>query len=115
MRGKAGLGQAVSLLIAASNVLELQIRPSAQFVWRPNPVTMMSEEIWRMQIVIQVHRRDCAKAWGLLVRHSPGVALPKRTFVVSVEAARALRKAGIRFKQVSREGASRGALAGERI
>ncbi len=68
-----------------------------------------------MKIVIQVQRRDSAKAWGLLVRHSPGVALPDRTFVVSVEAARALRKAGIRFKQMSRDATSSGALAGERI
>ena len=43
-----------------------------------------------MKIVIQVSPRDSAKAWALLVRHSPGVALPDRTFVVSEEAVRAL-------------------------
>jgi hypothetical protein len=66
-----------------------------------------------MKIVIQVHWRDSAKAWGLLVRHSPGVALPDRVFVVSAEAARALRKAGIRFTQKSREASPSGAIAGE--
>ena len=39
-----------------------------------------------MKTVIQVSPRDSAKAWALLVRHSPGVALPDRTFVVSEEA-----------------------------
>jgi hypothetical protein len=68
-----------------------------------------------MKIVIQIDRRDSAKAWGLLVRHSPGVALPNRVFIVSDEAARALRKAGIRFTQKSREATPSGAIAGERI
>jgi hypothetical protein len=68
-----------------------------------------------MKIVIQVSPRDSAKAWALLVRHSPGVALPDRTFVVSEEAARALREAGIRFSELSREAIMSGASAGERI
>ena len=68
-----------------------------------------------MKIVIQVCPRDSAKAWALLVRHSPGVALPDRTFVVSEEAARALRDAGIRFSELSREASMSGASAGERI
>ena len=42
-----------------------------------------------MKIVIQVSPRDSAKAWALLVRHSPGVALPDGVFVISQEAVRA--------------------------
>ena len=39
----------------------------------------------------EVAQRDDAKAWALLQRHSPGVALPNRTFVISREAADDLR------------------------
>ena len=46
-----------------------------------------------MRIVIQVSAGDDAKAWALLVRHPPGIALPNRTFVVSEEAAGDLRAA----------------------
>jgi hypothetical protein len=68
-----------------------------------------------MRIVIRVSPRDCAKAWGPLVRHSPGVALPDREFVVSEDAVRALRDAGVRFSELSGEAAISGAGAGERI
>jgi len=56
----------------------------------------------RMRIVIQVSAADDAKAWDLLQRHSPGVALLQRRFVVSEAAARALREANIRFVELSR-------------
>lgn len=56
-----------------------------------------------MKTVIRVSPRDSAKAWALLVRHSPGVALPDRVFVVSDEAVRALRDAGIRFSELKTE------------
>ena len=52
-----------------------------------------------MKTVIRVSPRDSAKAWALLVRHSPGVALPDRVFIVSDEAVRALRDAGIHFSR----------------
>ena len=68
-----------------------------------------------MRIVIRVSPRDSAKAWALLVRHSPGVALPDGVFVVSEEAIRALREAGIRFSELSREASTLGVAAGERI
>lgn len=71
-----------------------------------------------MKVVIQVSAKDSAKAWALLVRHSPGTALPNRTFIVSEEAVRALRQAGIKFVEISRdvEQAQSGrAVAGERI
>jgi hypothetical protein len=68
-----------------------------------------------MKIVIKVSPSDSANAWSLLVRHSPGVALPDRMFVVSEEAVRALRKAGIRFSELSREASMSGAAVGERL
>jgi len=71
-----------------------------------------------MRIVIQVSAADDAKAWALLQRHSPGMALPGRTFVVSEDAVRALQEAGIRFTELSRDavsGRAEGAVAGERI
>jgi hypothetical protein len=56
-----------------------------------------------MRVLIQVHPSDDAKAWAILQRHSPGMALPNRTFVVSEVAARALRERGIRFTELSRD------------
>jgi hypothetical protein len=71
-----------------------------------------------MRVVIQVAAKDKNKAWALLVRHSPGTALPDRTFVVSERAVRALREAGIKFREISREPGEPmlgGKMAGERI
>ncbi|HEY8503746.1 MAG TPA: hypothetical protein VIL46_04135 [Gemmataceae bacterium] len=55
-----------------------------------------------MYLIIQVSPEDSAKAWGVLVRHSPGTALPSRTFIVSEEVARALRNAEVAFTEISR-------------
>lgn len=71
-----------------------------------------------MKVVIQISAADDAKAWALLVRHSPGVALPNRTVIVSEEAVCALREAGIRFTELSRDAempGPKGAVTGERI
>ena len=71
-----------------------------------------------MRIIIRVAAKDSAKAWGVLVRHSPGAALPKRTFIVSPEAAAALREAGVRFAEMGRgagEPTTKEIEAGERI
>lgn len=56
-----------------------------------------------MQIVIKIAETHDAKAWALLQRHSPGIALPKRVFVVSETAAEALRRAGVNFVVLSNE------------
>ncbi|HKB02312.1 MAG TPA: hypothetical protein VKD90_08835 [Gemmataceae bacterium] len=56
-----------------------------------------------MTVVIRVSDADRARAWGFLVRHSPGTALPNNTFIISEAAARGLRKAGIQFTEISRE------------
>jgi hypothetical protein len=71
-----------------------------------------------MNVVIRVSDKDRARAWGFLVRHSPGTALPNNTFIISEDAARGLRGAGIDFTEVSRDCASVGAggmAASERI
>lgn len=71
-----------------------------------------------VRVVIQVSAKDKAKAWGILVRHSMGTALPNRTFIISDDAARELRTAGVRFKEFSRDSIARspqGTVAGERI
>ena len=80
-----------------------------------NPTPIRSSAV---RIVIQVAAQDSAKAWALLVRHSPGTALPKRTFIVSEEAVRSLNEAGINFTEISREPGQAwadGVMTGERI
>jgi hypothetical protein len=56
-----------------------------------------------IRVSIRVAEKDSAKAWGLLVRHSPGRALADRTFVISEDAVRALTDAGIDFTELGRE------------
>lgn len=56
-----------------------------------------------MKTVIQVSEADDTKAWAVLQRHSAGVALPNRTFVVSSEAVEALRQAGVRLVVLSND------------
>jgi hypothetical protein len=71
-----------------------------------------------MRIIIRVAAKDSARAWGVLVRHSPGAALPNRTFIVSPEAAAALREAGVRITEIGRDDGqptARESRTGERI
>jgi hypothetical protein len=72
-----------------------------------------------MKIVIQISQREEAKALPILLRHSPGMVLANRTYIISEEAAAALRGAGIRFTEISREanapGLAEGVVPGERI
>lgn len=71
-----------------------------------------------METVVQILAADDTKAWSLLQRHSPGMALPNRTYVVTSDAIKVLREAGVRFTEVSRAAArprTEGALAGERV
>lgn len=71
-----------------------------------------------MYVIIQVAKSDRAKAWDLLLEHSAGTALPDRTFIVSEGAARALRKVGVKFTEISRTAFASlptGVAAGERI
>lgn len=68
-----------------------------------------------MKVAIEVDARDSAKAWAVLVRSTPGMALPGRVFVVSEEVVRALRKAGVRFAELSRDVELTGAAVSERV
>ncbi len=70
-----------------------------------------------MKVVIRMSDKEEAKALPLLLRHSPGMILPDRTYIISEEAARTLRQAGVSFSELSRESAlnAEGVLPGERI
>ena len=57
-----------------------------------------------MKVVIQMSAKQEARALPILLRHSPGTILPDRTYVISEEAARALREAGIDFTELERVG-----------
>lgn len=79
---------------------------------------MPHHEVQPMKMIIQLSEAEEAKALPILLRHSPGTVLPHRIYVVSEEAARKLREAGIQFAALSRESnvpSLAGAGAGERI
>jgi hypothetical protein len=59
-----------------------------------------------MKVIIQMSQREEAKALPILLRHSPGMVLRERTYILSEEVLKALREAGIRFTELSREGES---------
>lgn len=48
-------------------------------------------------IAIRLSQREEARALPILLRHSSGIVLPGQTYVISREAAAALRSAGIKF------------------
>jgi hypothetical protein len=60
-----------------------------------------------MKVVIRLSAKQEAKALPILLRHSPGTVLPGRTYVISEEAARALRAAGVGFTELANEGSRR--------
>jgi len=71
-----------------------------------------------MTVVIQMTEAEEAKALPILLRHSPGTVLSNRTYVVSEEAVKRLRAAGISVRELSRESAApklEGVSAIERI
>jgi hypothetical protein len=71
-----------------------------------------------MRVVIRLSATEERKALPILLRHSPGTILPDRTYVVTAEAARALRDAGVRFTPLGDESEPprlEGEPAGERI
>jgi hypothetical protein len=53
-------------------------------------------------VVIRFSRRQELKALPILVRHSPGTILRGGYYIVRNDAARALRKAGVKFTLVTR-------------
>lgn len=71
-----------------------------------------------MKVAIQLSAAEEVKALPVLLRHSPGMVLPNRTYVISAEAAKSLREAGVSFTEVSREAdapGEEGLVHGERI
>lgn len=71
-----------------------------------------------MKIIIRLSSEEELKALPILLRHSPGMVLPNRTYVLNVEAVRALREAGVRYTEVTTEANPpqlEGAESGERI
>jgi hypothetical protein len=70
-----------------------------------------------MKVIIQLSKEEEAKALPILLRHSPGMVLPDRTYVLSEAALKALRTAGIRYSELSREASAPNleGVAGERV
>ncbi len=70
-----------------------------------------------MKIIIQLTREEEAKALPILLRHSPGMILPERTYVLPEDVVGRLQTAGIQFTQLSREALapSLEEVAGERV
>ena len=56
-----------------------------------------------MKVAIQLSSREEARALPILLRHSAGMVLADRTYIITKEAATALRKGGIKFIEVSTE------------
>ena len=56
-----------------------------------------------MKVAIRMSAAEEARALPILLRHSPGMLLSHRTYVISAEAARSLRDAGVVFTEVTRE------------
>jgi hypothetical protein len=70
------------------------------------------------KVIIRLTAKQEARALPILLRHSPGTILPERTYVLSEEAVRALRQAGIEFTEVGSEANApnlEGAGSGERV
>ena len=59
--------------------------------------------VYPMKTIIQLSEAEEAKALPILLRHSPGTVLPNRTYLVSEDAAKKLREAGVQFTELSRE------------
>ena len=57
-----------------------------------------------MKVIIRLSKDEEVKALPILLRHSPGMVLPDRTYVLSETSLGLLHDAGIRFTQVSGEG-----------
>ena len=53
-----------------------------------------------MKVIIHFTAEEEAKALPILLRHSPGMVLARRTYVLSQSALQALRSAGIGFSEV---------------
>jgi hypothetical protein len=70
-----------------------------------------------MKVIIQMSKEEEAKALPILLRHSPGMILPERTYVLGEKSVELLRNAGLRFTELSREAVAPRLeeVAGERV
>jgi hypothetical protein len=71
-----------------------------------------------MKVAVRFTAQEELKAVPILMRHSPGMMLPGDIYVISAEAAEALRQAGVRFTEVTSEAPPpglQGVATGERI
>lgn len=71
-----------------------------------------------MTIAVRFTAKEELKAVPILMRHSPGMMRPGDIYVISTEAADALREAGVRFTEVTSETTPRdlqGMASAERI
>jgi hypothetical protein len=55
-----------------------------------------------MEVVIRLSQQEEAKALPILLRHSAGVVLPDRTYVLDRGAVQALYDAGVEFHEITR-------------
>lgn len=71
-----------------------------------------------MKLLVRFSKSEEAKALPLILRHSPGMVLRDRTYVLSAQAVTALREAGVRFEEASTEADApslAGAVTGARV
>jgi hypothetical protein len=71
-----------------------------------------------MKVVIRFSAKQEARALPILLRHSPGTVLSGRIYILSAEAVKALRDAGIEFAELGSEADApglEGVGSGERI
>lgn len=70
-----------------------------------------------MKIAVRFSDKEEIKALPILLRHSAGMMLPGNIYVISEDAARSLRDAGVRFSELSRESSAPRlqGVSGERI
>ena len=71
-----------------------------------------------MNIVLQMTKDEEARALPILLRHSPGMVLPNRTYMVSRDAVNQLRQAGVQFIALSTDSSAPSleeVASGERI
>ncbi len=56
-----------------------------------------------MKVAVRFSEREELKALGVIYRHSPAMVLPGRTYILDAQAVEALRAAGVKFTEVTRE------------
>jgi len=71
-----------------------------------------------VKVIIHLTKEEELRALPLLLRHSPGMVLANRTYILSEEALKVLRERGIRFCELIRERVAQSlgqAAMGERV